>query len=284
VVIDGNLLVTGSVIADKLAAGTANITSANMQVGIGDSESFVGKLSGLAVRKTAASLGRVNITSYNDLDTNSTIWGHSRYSGGTGVSGSYSTSAATNIWYTLGALGYGFAVAGVYGEAYLTGSGVGGLFRKWTGADSGNPTSTRTEVKLATWDYAIETTVGGIKAVNLVGGATTLSVDANGQIIRTPSDARLKSSVKAIPYGLNAINALRPVIHDWLDPAHGTTSLGLIAQEVQEVVPEVVSGAEYLSVDYAKLVPVLIAAVQDLARQLEVLQSDRKVSRSECGP
>jgi hypothetical protein len=89
---------------------------------------------------------------------------------------------------------------------------------------------------------------------------------ANGTI--QTSDARLKDQVAPVAYGLGEVMKLRPVSFVWKDkPAQGK-HLGLIAQEVQPLVPEVVSVGDdknkTLGLDYAELVPVLIKAVQEL--------------------
>ena len=113
----------------------------------------------------------------------------------------------------------------------------------------------------------------------LTGGATTLSVDANGYIIRTPSDQRLKTDIQPISYGLETVNAFRAVSYNWNEPEkYGTgRSIGLIAQEVAELVPEAVSACtdenKTLSLDYQKLVPVLTKAIQELSAQNKTLEA-----------
>jgi hypothetical protein len=51
-------------------------------------------------------------------------------------------------------------------------------------------------------------------------------------------------------------------------------SIGLIAQDVEKVYPQlVIKGSDYLSLDYSKLVAPLIAAVQQLNKDLKELKS-----------
>jgi hypothetical protein len=110
--------------------------------------------------------------------------------------------------------------------------------------------------------------VGGtglIYSVQLAGGATTLSVNASGQIIRTPSDASLKTNIQPITYGLDTVMKLKPIKHEWVDSIDmGAPSIGFIAQDMELEVPEVVSGEEYKSIDYPKLTAVLTKAIQEL--------------------
>jgi hypothetical protein len=87
---------------------------------------------------------------------------------------------------------------------------------------------------------------------------------ANGTI--QTSDARLKQAVTDLPYGLPEVLRLRPVTYEWKDRADGRRHLGLIAQEVQRVLPEAVVAsadpASMLGMNYADLLPVVIKAIQ----------------------
>ena len=105
---------------------------------------------------------------------------------------------------------------------------------------------------------------GLIYSVQLAGGATTLSVNASGQIIRTPSDASLKTNIQPITYGLDTVMKLKPIKHEWVEEINmGAPSIGFIAQDMELEVPEVVSGEEYKSIDYPKLTAVLTKAIQE---------------------
>jgi len=110
---------------------------------------------------------------------------------------------------------------------------------------------------------------------NLVGGATTLSVDASGNIIRTGSDVNLKTNVENLQYGLETIMQLRPIIHNWVESANmgEGKSIGFIAQEVETLIPEIVCGIEYKSIDYPKMVAILTKAIQELSKQNEELSN-----------
>ena len=93
---------------------------------------------------------------------------------------------------------------------------------------------------------------------------------SNGTI--NTSDKRLKKDITKLNYGLSAVMQLRPVSFGWKDNSDNKTHLGLIAQEVAEVVPEVVyrdaNPDTALGMNYAELVPVLIKAVQEQQTQL----------------
>jgi hypothetical protein len=62
------------------------------------------------------------------------------------------------------------------------------------------------------------------------------------------------------------------VRYDWIKS--GESDIGFLAQDVKEVVPEVVKGAEGdMGIDYSKLTTILAEAVKDLAAQVEELKN-----------
>lgn len=100
----------------------------------------------------------------------------------------------------------------------------------------------------------------------------------------TVSDARLKDNVETINGALEKVCALRGVSYNWnAGSRKGERDIGVIAQEVQAVIPEVVrevkdsliDGGDYLSVGYDQLVPVLIEAVKQLKAELDELKGER---------
>jgi hypothetical protein len=98
------------------------------------------------------------------------------------------------------------------------------------------------------------------------------------------SDARLKENVATLENALDIVGSLRGVRFDWKedmgDLAGVGSDIGVIAQEVAEVVPEVVHETEsgFLTVDYAKLVPVLIEAIN--AQQAEIAEMQATMERA----
>jgi hypothetical protein len=79
---------------------------------------------------------------------------------------------------------------------------------------------------------------------------------------------------------LEKVEAISGNTYDWKDGfetshSHKGHDLGVIAQEVQSVLPEVVTEREtgYLAVDYVKLVPVLIEAIKELSAKIDRLEN-----------
>jgi len=101
------------------------------------------------------------------------------------------------------------------------------------------------------------------------------------------SDERLKDNIETIDGALDKVNALRGVTFDWRREEHPDEGfpegkqVGLIAQEVERVLPELVitekEGEGYKSVEYPNLVAVLIEAVKELRQQNEALNSRLEV-------
>lgn len=78
------------------------------------------------------------------------------------------------------------------------------------------------------------------------------------------SDARLKNNIIPIRDALHKVLSLRGVNYNWKDT--GVYDMGLIAQDVQNVIPEVVHSDEngMLSINYAKLTALLIEAIREM--------------------
>jgi hypothetical protein len=85
------------------------------------------------------------------------------------------------------------------------------------------------------------------------------------------SDARLKSNIQQIINAIDTVSSMRGVYFDM----YGKKSLGLIAQEVEELLPEVVNDGEYKTIAYGNIVAVLIEAIKELHNKVEALE--RKV-------
>lgn len=86
------------------------------------------------------------------------------------------------------------------------------------------------------------------------------------------SDARLKENVETISNALDLVNRMRGVFYDRIDT--GEAGVGVIAQEMEEVIPEVVIPSDgVLTVAYGNLVGVLIEAVKELSAKVDALEA-----------
>jgi len=97
-------------------------------------------------------------------------------------------------------------------------------------------------------------------------------------VLSTVSDIRLKHDIQPLNYGLKDIDLLNPILYKLNNDTKDTQYLGLIAQEVDKVIPEVVvHGNEYLSLRYDLLVPVLINAIKELNAEVTNLRKQLKL-------
>ena len=109
----------------------------------------------------------------------------------------------------------------------------------------------------------------------------------NGTI--NTSDRREKKNINALHYGLAEVLQMQPVSFNWKNKNSPDLKLGLIAQELQELIPEVVQShaweidevsgelskkeLERLGVYYSDLVPVLINAIKEQQKIIDKEQS-----------
>lgn len=99
-----------------------------------------------------------------------------------------------------------------------------------------------------------------------INGDLTVSGDIN-----SASDARLKSNVSTISGALDIVTKMRGV--NYTKRASGKNNIGLIAQEVEQLLPDLVSeDAGYKAVAYQNIVALLIEAVKEQQQQIESLK------------
>lgn len=108
----------------------------------------------------------------------------------------------------------------------------------------------------------------------------TIQTTATTTAYNTTSDARLKHDVTVLTGALDVVRALNPVSFRW--KADGSPGRGFLAHEVAEVVDGVITGekgalddagnVQPQQIDYSKLVPWLVGAIQTLVQRLEVVE------------
>ena len=130
---------------------------------------------------------------------------------------------------------------------------------------------------------------GGIKV--------TGQLSATGDVVAYSSDERLKENIKPIESAVDKIKQLKGVTFDWnkkseelgFEPSTKTNDVGVIAQDVEAVFPQLVqlapfdiargedgnatskSGEDYKTVNYARLTAVLIEAVKEQQEKIDIM-------------
>jgi len=114
--------------------------------------------------------------------------------------------------------------------------------------------------------------------VGQTSGATANTIRCTGDVVAFfSSDERLKDNIKPIENSLEKVGQLKGYEFDWNDKqkVYEGHDVGVIAQEVEKVVPEIVETREhdgYKAVKYEKLVPLLINAINELKAEIEELK------------
>lgn len=89
------------------------------------------------------------------------------------------------------------------------------------------------------------------------------------------SDSRLKNIISPINNALDKLSVLNPVIYSWKSDNTNKENIGLIAQDVESVFPQVIDTNKdgFLGVRYTELVPVLVAAIKEQQTQINELKA-----------
>lgn len=125
--------------------------------------------------------------------------------------------------------------------------------------------SNRSLINVVNGNFSGIVTASSISATNGNFAGIITATDFN-----STSDINLKENIQTVENPLETIQSLRGVSFDWKES--GKKSYGVIAQELQEVLPELIGGGEIKSVNYNGLIGVLIEAVKELSAEVEELK------------
>ena len=110
------------------------------------------------------------------------------------------------------------------------------------------------------------------------GGNIAGGIEGSNQtsvVYNTSSDYRMKKNIKPLENGLERLSKLKPVKFDW--KLNDESTEGFIAHEVQEIFPDAISGEkdgkEMQGMDYGRITPLLVAAIQELKAEIEKLKN-----------
>ena len=132
-----------------------------------------------------------------------------------------------------------------------------------------------------------ESNIGGHLQVHCLGVGTGASqtqgeIRATGDIVANySSDKRLKTNIKPISSALDKLLQISGVTFDWIEKeeihSHKGHDVGVIAQEVEAVLPEVVVTRDngYKAVNYEKIVPLLIESIKELKAEIDELKKSK---------
>ena len=125
----------------------------------------------------------------------------------------------------------------------------------------------------------LKVTLGSIAVGNISNSATDGRIDASNDVVAySTSDIRLKDNIKTIDKALDKVNSIQGIEFDWIEKeeVHGNSGhdIGVIAQEIEKVLPDVVTTRDsgYKAVKYEKIVPLLIEAIKELTNEVNELK------------
>ena len=197
------------------------------------------------------------------------------------------TSASVQTMTQSATQGQTFSSLGItYNDASTSGSGTSSTFI--SGNFIGAPTLTATNSSVTTTNAATlyisaaptastnQTITNGYALYVAAGTARFASMTTNEQVVT--SDRKLKTNIITIDNSLEKVNKMRGVYFDWKDKEkyNNRKQIGFIAQEVEEVVPELVSNGDpgTKAVNYAQTVALLLEAVKEQNKIIEELRKD----------
>ena len=124
-------------------------------------------------------------------------------------------------------------------------------------------------------------TTGALKVTGGVGISGALNV--GGDVVAyASSDERLKDNIELISNPIEKVQSLKGVTWNWNDNAdelqQSLPNVGVIAQDVEKVLPQLVTDRDngYKGVDYAKLTGLLIEAIKEQQKEIDILKEKLK--------
>jgi len=143
---------------------------------------------------------------------------------------------------------------------------------------------------ITAWGGIFTTEVSSLKGVNALSGTNTLTGTTflNGQVtlngkdleaelalgksLPPSSDEQLKENISTIQNPIDKVNALRGVDFNWKE--NGKKQIGVIAQEVEKILPELVEMRPdgYKGVHYDNVVGLLIEAIKEQQKEIDELK------------
>ncbi len=245
-----------------------------------------GALAGLTTGANNSALGNAALQSNSSADNNSAL-GAAALQIATTSSQNTAVGAGALSKITTGS-GQNTAIGFQAGDNLATGTGctlVGmGAGTNYTTTDSnniviGSATGTVGESGVTrignTGGTSVKCFISGIRGITTgVNDAIAVLVDSAGQLGTVSSSLRFKENVEDMKDYSNDIYKLRPVTFNFKDES--LISSGLIAEEVQEVMPQLVANDENempFSVKYHELPALLLNEIQKLNKRIEILES-----------
>ena|GEM_PF-1307207 len=146
-----------------------------------------------------------------------------------------------------------------------------------------NPLFANSNDRLFTIGNGANTSNRSDALVILKNGNTSINGDVtvNGSLVES-SDIRFKKQFRTIEQPLAKINALNGYYYHWKDRPDTTQQVGVIAQEVEAVLPQLVTTDNdgFKAVEYTRLTALLIEGMKEQQKQIEALRAEKDVLKA----
>jgi Chaperone of endosialidase len=213
---------------------------------------------------TSTTTGALVVTGGVGIGDALNVGGNIVGAGISGTTGTFSSSVSASSYGTVNA-------TSISSSGTITGTGISGSSLSVSGSISGSTGSFSSSTASSSTTTGAVVITGGVG----IGGALNVGGDV---VAFASSDKRLKDNVSPITNPLEKLEILSGNTFTWNKNSelHGQSDVGVIAQEVEKVLPEIVATRDngYLAVRYEKLVPLLIEAVKELSEKVRKLEND----------
>jgi hypothetical protein len=109
---------------------------------------------------------------------------------------------------------------------------------------------------------------------NQVGGVTLSNGYVTATDVTVTSDQRVKTNIEPIEHPTTTINLLRGVYYNRIGDS--TRKIGLIAQEVERILPEAVLDGDLKSIAYGNIVALLIEGFKELSQRISTIEAAQR--------
>jgi hypothetical protein len=254
-----NSIVTDDIIVSGIATlATVNINAGDIEVSNVDTTDLnvtgIATFSSILVNSGIVSAASGVVTYYGD---------------GNNLDISSNPSIGIGIGTDGGLVGYGatfinFFGAGVSTSQYEPTIGIATIFFNG-GGGSGTPGGIDGTVQ-----YNVSGSFAGSTNFTFDGSNVNVSGVVTATDFNSSSDQNLKTNIETIENALDITSQLRGVSFDWKET--GSKSYGVIAQELEKVLPDLVKTGELKTVNYSGIIGVLIEAIKELKEDIEDLK------------
>lgn len=164
-------------------------------------------------------------------------------------------------------------VTSVSASGNITASAFYGDGSNLSGVSAGSTVADDTSTDATYYPLFTQQTTGTITASNVSTTKLTFNPSSgtlNATELNATSDENLKENITSIDNPIELVKQLNGVEFDWKESKEH--SMGVIAQEVEKILPYLVRTGENKSVNYNGLIGVLIEAIKEQQKQIETLE------------